>query len=79
MVGVLHYTFDRGSRIGGIMANFFTKDRWRNKRGLKCPHCGSTRIRKDGIPKRDKKQRYFCKKCRRHTIAPKGGKGGTRQ
>jgi len=46
---------------------------------MKCPFCGSVRLRKAGFHKtpRSSRQRYECKNCRRFTIKPKkaGGKG----
>ena len=46
-----------------------TADRWRNKAGIRCPKCRSTKLYKDGFV--HKKQRYHCNKCGSVTIAPK--------
>jgi len=43
---------------------------------LKCPFCGSVKLRKAGFTKdrqNKRHQRYECKKCRRFTMKPKKG------
>ncbi|KKN59663.1 hypothetical protein LCGC14_0539900 [marine sediment metagenome] len=42
---------------------------WKNE-GLKCPHCRSVRLRKEGIV--GGKQRYYCKRCKKTTVTLKG-------
>lgn len=46
------------------------------KKGLRCPECGSNHLTNDGFMVADRKwvQRYLCHNCLRRTIYPKGGK-----
>lgn len=53
---------------------------WRNREGLRCPRCGSIRLRLNGFilwasrkGTRFRKQRYFCRRCGSNTVTPKDG------
>jgi transposase-like protein len=55
----------------------WSNTKWRNTAKLKCPHCRSVQLSRDGIVKGE--QRFLCKKCGKRTIVPvvsksKGGK-----